>query len=88
MGIVLKAFDPSLHRMAAIKVLAPQLATSAAARTTVSSGKDPRRHHRPRGTRRVSTSWIEVNGLPYLVMEYIARRIAARSARSLRAAGS
>ena len=33
MGIVLKAFDPSLHRVVAIKVLAPQLATSGAARS-------------------------------------------------------
>lgn len=32
MGVVLKAFDPSLHRIVAIKVLAPRLATSASAR--------------------------------------------------------
>src|SRR5439155_3498877 len=32
MGVVLKAFDPSLHRVVAIKVLAPQLATSGVAR--------------------------------------------------------
>src|SRR5262249_14506489 len=31
-GVVLKAFDPALHRFVAIKVLAPQLASSAAAR--------------------------------------------------------
>ena len=30
--MVLKAFDPALHRIVAIKVLAPQLATNAAAR--------------------------------------------------------
>jgi serine/threonine protein kinase len=32
MGIVLKAFDEQLHRMVALKVLAPQLAANAAAR--------------------------------------------------------
>jgi serine/threonine-protein kinase len=32
MGVVLKAFDAVLHRVVAIKVLAPQLATSSAAR--------------------------------------------------------
>ena len=32
MGIVLKAFDPTLHRAVAIKILAPQLAASSAAR--------------------------------------------------------
>lgn len=32
MGVVLKALDPALHRFVAIKVLAPQLATSGAAR--------------------------------------------------------
>ncbi|MFL5240690.1 MAG: SUMF1/EgtB/PvdO family nonheme iron enzyme [Gemmataceae bacterium] len=32
MGIVLKAFDEQLHRIVAVKVLAPQLATSASAR--------------------------------------------------------
>lgn len=32
MGVVLKAFDESLHRVVAIKVMAPQLATTASAR--------------------------------------------------------
>jgi hypothetical protein len=32
MGVVLKAFDERLHRVVAIKVMAPQLATSATAR--------------------------------------------------------
>ena len=37
MGVVLKAFDPSLHRVVAIKVLAPQLATSGVGPQTLSA---------------------------------------------------
>ncbi len=69
-GIVLKAFDPSLNRLVAIKVLAPHLATSVAAR---------RRFAREgRAAAAVSHEHIvavhdvdEANGLPYLVMEYV-----------------
>jgi serine/threonine protein kinase/WD40 repeat protein len=69
-GIVLKAFDPSLHRLVAIKLLAPHLATSVAAR---------RRFAREgRAAAAVSHEHIvavhgvdEANGLPYLVMEYV-----------------
>src|SRR5262245_50133726 len=32
MGVVLKAYDPALHRVVAIKVMAPQLASNSAAR--------------------------------------------------------
>jgi WD40 repeat protein len=70
MGVVLKAFDPSLRRFVAIKVLAPQLATSVAAR---------RRFAREgRAAAAVSHEHVvtvhgvdEANGLPYLVMEYV-----------------
>ncbi len=73
MGVVLKAFDPALHRFAAVKVLAPQLATSAAAR---------RRFTREaRAAASVSHDHVvaihavdEERGLPYLVMPYIAGR--------------
>jgi eukaryotic-like serine/threonine-protein kinase len=69
-GIVLKAFDPSLNRLVAIKVLAPHLATSVAAR---------RRFAREgRAAAAVSHEHIvavhavdEADGLPYLVMEYV-----------------
>jgi hypothetical protein len=70
-GIVLKGFDPSLNRFVAIKVLGPHLASSVAAR---------RRFAREaRATAAVSHEHVvaihgvdEANGLPYLVMEYVA----------------
>jgi serine/threonine-protein kinase len=71
MGVVLKALDPTLHRIVAIKVLAPQLATSGTAR---------RRFTREaQAAAAVSHDHVvtihaveEANGLPYLVMQYIA----------------
>jgi WD40 repeat protein/serine/threonine protein kinase len=70
MGIVLKAFDPSLHRFVAVKVLAPQLATSAAARIRFA--------REARAAAAVSHEHVvaihavsEAGGLPYLVMEYV-----------------
>jgi formylglycine-generating enzyme required for sulfatase activity len=70
MGIVLRAFDPALHRIVAIKVLAPHLATSANAR---------RRFNREAlaaaavGHDHVVTIHAveEAEGLPFLVMQYI-----------------
>jgi hypothetical protein len=71
MGVVLKAFDPSLHRVVAIKVLAPQLATSGVARK--------RFLREAKAAAAVSHDHIvtiyavdEANGLPYLVMQYVA----------------
>lgn len=71
MGVVLKAFDPSLHRVVAIKVLAPQLATSGVARQ--------RFLREAKAAAAVTHDHIvtihavdEANGLPYLVMQYIA----------------
>jgi serine/threonine protein kinase len=70
MGVVLKAFDPSLHRVVAIKVLAPQLATSGVARK--------RFLREARAAAAVTHEHIvtihavdEANGLPYLVMQYV-----------------
>ena len=71
MGIVLKARDPSLHRIVAIKVLAPALAANALAR---------RRFIREaRTAASVSHEHVvtihavdEVDGLPYLMMQFIA----------------
>jgi hypothetical protein len=71
MGIVLKAFDPSLHRVVAIKVLAPQLATSGVARK--------RFLREAKAAAAVTHDHIvtihavdEAGGLPYLVMQYVA----------------
>lgn len=70
MGVVLKAFDPSLHRVVAIKVLAPHLATSGVARK--------RFLREAKAAAAVTHDHIvtihavdEANGLPYLVMQYI-----------------
>jgi serine/threonine-protein kinase len=70
-GVVLKAFDPALGRAVAIKVLAPQLATSAAARKRFA--REARAaaavvHDHVVAIHAVD-SW---NGLPYLVMPFIA----------------
>jgi hypothetical protein len=71
MGVVLKAFDPSLHRVVAIKVLAPQLATSGVARQ--------RFLREAKAAAAVTHDHIvtihavdEADGLPYLVMQYVA----------------
>jgi len=70
-GVVLKAFDPALGRVVAIKVLAPQLATSAAARSRFA--REARAaaavvHDHVVAIHAVD-SW---NGVHYLVMPYIA----------------
>ncbi len=70
MGVVLRGFDEKLHRVVAIKVMAAQLATSAAAR---------RRFTREaQAAAAVSHDHIvtihaveESDGLPYLVMQYV-----------------
>src|SRR5262245_10265577 len=70
MGVVLKAFEPALHRLVAIKVLAPAIAGSATAR---------RRFTREaQAAAAVSHDHIvtvhgvyETDGLPYLVMQYV-----------------
>ncbi len=71
MGVVLKAFDPSLHRVVAIKVLAPVLATSGTARkrfTREAQAAAAVCHEHVVTIHAVA----EANGLPYLVMHYVA----------------
>ena len=70
MGLVLKAFDPGLNRVVAIKVLAPELAASPDAR-----------HRFTREVRAAAAvchenvvtihAVSEDDGLPYLVMQYV-----------------
>ena len=70
MGIVLKAFDPTLHRAVAIKVLAPQLAASSSARQRFT--REARAAAAIRNEHVVAIHAVdEWKGLPYLVMEYI-----------------
>jgi uncharacterized protein (TIGR03067 family) len=70
MGVVLKAFDQTLHRVVAIKVLAPQLAASGTARA--------RFEREAKAAAAVSHDHVvtihgveEAKGLPYLVMQYV-----------------
>ena len=69
MGVVLKGFDPSLHRFVAIKVLAPHLAASGAARKRFSREAQAAAavvHDNVIAIHSVS----EVDDHPYLVMPY------------------
>jgi serine/threonine protein kinase/WD40 repeat protein len=70
MGVVLRALDPSLNRYVAIKVLAPQLATTVAARKRFA--------REARAAAAISHEHVvavlavdEIEGLPYLVMAYV-----------------
>ncbi len=73
MGVVLKAFDPALHRLVAIKVLAPRLASSAMARQRFA--REARAvaaiAHEHIVTIHSVDAW---EGLPYLVMQYVSGR--------------
>jgi hypothetical protein len=71
MGIVLKAFDEQLHRVVAIKVLAPQLATGATARKRFV--REAQAAAAVRDEHVIDIHAVEeADPLPYLVMEYIA----------------
>jgi hypothetical protein len=70
MGVVLKAFDPALRRMTAIKVLAPQWASHKDARQRFE--REARAAALVRHENVVAIHAVdEVDGLPYLVMEYV-----------------
>jgi serine/threonine protein kinase len=68
-GIVLKAFDEKLERVVAIKVLAPELATTSPARKRFL--REARSSARVRHENVVSIYAVEHDPIPYLVMEYI-----------------
>jgi serine/threonine protein kinase/glucose/arabinose dehydrogenase len=70
MGVVLKAFDPSLHRLVAIKVLAPHLADNPLARRRFA--REGRAAAAVRHENVIAVHAVnEADGLPYLVMEYV-----------------
>jgi WD40 repeat protein len=71
MGIVLKALDPGLHRVVAIKVLAPQLAVGATARKRFT--REGRAAAAVCHDNVITIHAVEeFKGLPYLVMQYVA----------------
>ena len=70
MGVVLKAFDEKLHRVVAIKLLAPALAGSATARRRFV--REARAAAAVRDNHVVDIFDVEESGpVPYLVMEFI-----------------
>ena len=71
MGIVLKGRDPALGRLVAIKVLAPQLAASGAARKRFA--REARAAAAVSNEHVVAIHAVDTaGGLPYLVMQYVA----------------
>jgi serine/threonine protein kinase len=71
MGVVLKAFEPALHRHVAIKVLAPALAGSGTARRRFT--REAQAAAAVGNEHIVAVHGVaEADGLPYLVMQYVA----------------
>ena len=71
MGVVLKAFEPALHRLVAIKVLAAAVAGSATARTRFT--REAQAAAAVCHDHIVAVHGVhEADGLPYLVMQYVA----------------
>lgn len=68
-GTVLKAFDEKLHRVVAIKVLAPEMAATSPARKRFL--REARSSAAVRHENVVSIYAVEDDPIPYLVMEYI-----------------
>ncbi|MBT6153973.1 MAG: serine/threonine protein kinase, partial [Planctomycetaceae bacterium] len=68
-GTVLKAFDEKLHRVVAIKVLAPEMAATSPARKRFL--REARSSAAVRHENVVSIYAVEDEPIPYLVMEYI-----------------
>jgi serine/threonine protein kinase len=73
MSVVLKAFDPSLHRLVVVKVLAPHLASSGAARQRFA--REARAVAAVSHEHVIAIHAVDDSGpLPYLVMEYVPGR--------------
>ena len=69
-GIVLRAFDEMLHRVVAVKVMAPQLAATSPARKRFL--REARASAAVRHDNVVAIHNVEEQPIPYLVMEFIA----------------
>jgi tRNA A-37 threonylcarbamoyl transferase component Bud32 len=70
MGVVLKAFDPKLHRLVALKLMAPHLAAHGAARRRFE--REARAVAAVRNEHVVAIHGVEMSGpTPYLVMEFV-----------------
>jgi|GEM_PF-6216398 len=70
MGVVLKAFDPKLHRLVAIKLMAPHLAAHGSARKRFE--REARAVAAVKNEHVVAIHQVETEGrIPYLVMEFI-----------------
>src|SRR5207249_7505740 len=68
-GIVFRAFDETLQRVVAVKVLAPQLAATSPARKRFL--REARSSAKVRHENVVQVHAVEEQPLPYLVMEFI-----------------
>ena len=68
-GIVFRAFDTVLHRIVAVKVLAPELATTSPARKRFL--REARSSAKIRHQNVVQVYAVEEQPIPYLVMEFI-----------------
>ena len=71
MGVVLKASDPSLDRVVAIKVLAPYLASSGAARKRFAREARAAAAVLHPNVIAIHAVFTDEKGLPYLVMPYV-----------------
>src|SRR5262249_31485011 len=69
MGIVLRGFDEKLHRIVAIKVMAPELAATSPPRKRFL--REARSAAQVRHEHVVDIHAVEEQPIPYLVMEYI-----------------
>ena len=78
-GTVVKAFDEKLHRLVAIKVMAPLLAATSPARKRFL--REARAAAAVRHENVVAIHAVEDLPIPYLVMEYVAGRNLAAEAR-------
>jgi formylglycine-generating enzyme required for sulfatase activity len=68
-GIVLRAFDESLHRVVAVKILAPEMAATSPARKRFL--REARSSAQIRHENVVQVHAVESESLPYLVMNFI-----------------